>query len=77
MNTRECPHGLDDPSWCSVCKEPQAKNFKPVGSLFHAKWNGNCPSCGEDIAVGDFIVNTTLGHVHAECSDRGVTDIDF
>lgn len=45
----ECPHGMDDPSWCSVCKHgvsrPTKRERRSTQPPFKAKFDGVCPEC--------------------------------
>lgn len=43
----ECPHGLDDPAWCSICKNGPSEPDEVIalGQPFAAKFGGDCPAC--------------------------------
>lgn len=74
MTTGECPHGMDDPAWCSVCKhgptKPSAVEYAPLA--WPARYEGRCARCDSHIYVGDLIATRFVdgdpsGWVHAEC----------
>ena len=71
----ECPHGLGDPEWCSVCKNKDAlpPEIVFVGP-FAAKFGGRCQMCRQPISVGDDIKLMKIdgensGVVHEDCAD--------
>lgn len=77
----ECPHGLDSPEWCSICKERspegkaakrRARNRESFEGGTRAQYPGTCAECGDRIEAGDRIVFAVRagvdGWVHEECS---------
>ncbi|MBW3663551.1 MAG: hypothetical protein KY469_10665 [Actinobacteria bacterium] len=69
----ECPHGMDDPSWCADCLAIDRPPRRIYGfHEFPAADDGRCLACDEPIHEGDLIVGVTdedgerVGYVHAE-----------
>lgn len=68
----ECPHGLGDPSWCSVCKHGAAQHprreRRSTQPPFRAKFEGTCPECRHVIQAGALVRRCTSDeYVHAGC----------
>ena len=68
----ECPHGLGDPAWCSVCLKRTTLPEETFGDPFLASYRGKCHDCHEAIDVGDSICRRfedgiSFGVVHEEC----------
>lgn len=66
----ECPHGMEDPNWCSLCKHKDDIVVVDDSEYeFIAKYDGWCPECRSDIKPGDACVHRTNGqNVHQECA---------
>ena len=67
----ECPHGLGDPAWCSVCKHGPTKPepVEVVSDPLRAKYAGNCPECDLPIFVGTWIVKlSNERYIHERCA---------
>lgn len=70
----ECPHGMGDPAWCSVCKhgpsKPAHRERRSVEAPFAAKFEGVCPECRHVVQPGALIRRCTSNeYVHAGCVD--------
>lgn len=64
----ECPHGMEDPSWCSICKHKGDIIVEIVEYSFDAKYEGFCEGCKELIEIGQPCVHLSTGkNVHREC----------
>lgn len=64
----ECPHGLGDPAWCTLCsgKDQRAKTqaaaeANEVVALLIARFPGDCARCGDPIRKGDAIAKMADG----------------
>lgn len=66
----ECPHGMEDPSWCSTCKHgPERNEPDKIDYAFTAKYEGHCTSCDLPIYIGQRAAKMTKGRViHEDCA---------
>lgn len=69
----ECPHGMEDPSWCSICKHKGELVIDLSGAdseyEFIAKYEGWCGECREEISIGDHCLHLENGrNVHKTCA---------
>jgi hypothetical protein len=66
--TEECPHGLEDPAWCSTCKHGARREPQPeIGPPFRAGFEGHCNECNLPIAVGQEIRVKGRTYIHRGC----------
>ena len=65
----ECPHGMEDPDWCSTCKHgPAKRNRHTYGPAIIARFDGQCQACNLPTSPGQVIVKADDAYwVHAEC----------
>lgn len=65
----ECPHGLEDPQWCSICKHgPEKKKREEAVARFAARYEGHCAICDLPLYVGQRAAKTTRDRVvHEDC----------
>lgn len=64
----ECPHGMEDPAWCSTCKNPRPRRTgHDVGPPVAAEFEGECPECGRSIRPGDTIRAVDGAWMHGRC----------
>ncbi len=70
----ECPHGMEDPSWCSICKHKgdiiviDESSPDEILYRFHAKYEGDCKECEFPINIGELCVKIGDGRiVHQRC----------
>lgn len=68
----ECPHGMEDPAWCSICKHGPTRNLvATVERYFTAKLDGQCPACDLPIMRGQRIAKLTDGnYIHGACVEK-------
>lgn len=58
----ECPHGMDDPSWCGLCLDPRGDvSYEEPRRMMVAKYAGICSECRQYVNPGDDIGWTPLG----------------
>lgn len=66
----ECPHGMEDPSWCSICKH-KGDIVVVVDDdeyNFTARFDGHCGECNLPISVGQRCRHLSNGrNVHENC----------
>lgn len=70
MSAEECPHGMGDPSWCSVCKHGVTKPepAPTVEATFRARYDGVCPTCDDLIDAGSMVHKLSNDrYVHLGC----------
>lgn len=69
----ECPHGMDSPDWCSVCRHgPRSTDAITYGDWsFPALFDGQCCECNLPIHPGEAIARREKGEqalwVHWDC----------
>ena len=70
----ECPHGMDDPDWCSICKHgvtrPVTKpRYGPA--IITARFDGQCVECNLPVMPGHLVTaredNERVAWVHVGC----------
>jgi len=70
----ECPHGMGDPAWCTLCNGRTAAEEREARQVHHfatARYDGYChrDDCRVDIHVGDRIAITNdQAVICAECA---------
>lgn len=66
----ECPHGMEDPAWCSLCKRgPTKPEPVTVVARFPARYDGQCPGCDLPIKVGQLVAKLSNDtYVHEGCA---------
>jgi len=71
VTAEECPHGMGDPDWCSICKHGPTKP-EPLMTRFQfiARYEGTqCPECDLPIAVGQLAAKLSDNRtVHNGCA---------
>ena len=65
----ECPHGMGDPAWCSICKHGPVKVERPeIVATFRARYDGDCRGCSLPISVGQIVHKLSNdAYVHQGC----------
>lgn len=69
----ECPHGMGDPAWCSVCKHgPTRLEVQPYGYPFPSRYDGHCAECHLPIYPPELIASRVsidgyVRYCHAGC----------
>ncbi len=68
----ECPHGMEDPSWCSICKHKDDLIVPRDGAdseyNFVARFKSHCTICRNPIDIGDDCVHLPgRGNFHVSC----------
>ena len=57
----ECIHGIEDPSWCTICNGREVREQARAWNIlyrFKAKYDGTCTNCSTGILVGDDVAMT-------------------
>lgn len=73
IEEEECPHGMENSAWCSICKNKGALVLELDGQDdeydFIAKYSGYCRECKSDIDPGDMCRHLETGqNVHKACA---------
>ena len=69
----ECPHGMEDPSWCSLCSQPSVLDELQgdISRPFAARYDGHCEECNLPVRVGERLVMFAGVAFHEKCVVRG------
>lgn len=75
----ECPHGMGDPAWCTLCNGRDAREAQLAASMritrapgsypLNARFPGTCAVCAHGYLRGALIVKTQADRwAHAACT---------